>query len=140
MVKTSLDPNTVIKGTELLSKLEQVDRDRRQEPQDDGLRWARTCRDYLMQSQGASAFMLIYKAAQKDMGHPGNYPLLHDVHSISKNEVFGPQIWAWASQNLSPEMRQLLDERLSDRKWQLETRKQIWDEIGVDISKVTQAA
>ena len=28
MVKTSLDPSTVIKGTELLAKLDQVDRDR----------------------------------------------------------------------------------------------------------------
>jgi hypothetical protein len=32
MVKTSLDPNTVIKGTELLAKLDQVDRDRGQTP------------------------------------------------------------------------------------------------------------
>jgi len=37
-------------------------------------------------------------------------------------------------------MRQCLDERLSDPKWQLETRKQIWHEIGVDISLVTKAA
>ena len=35
MVKTSHDPGTVIKGTELLAKLDQVDRDRGQTPADE---------------------------------------------------------------------------------------------------------
>src|SRR5947207_15431926 len=37
MVKTSLDPQVVIKGTELLAKLDQVDRDRGPTQEDDAL-------------------------------------------------------------------------------------------------------
>ena len=134
------DPLVMLKATELFDKRKVRAKEAGETPEDDGLVWWRICRDWLLQPNGASIFMLHYKAAQKGMGHPANYPLLADVHNLSKNEVFGPQIWAWASQNLSSEMRRLLDERLSDPKWQLETRTKIWGEIGVDISLVTKAA
>jgi hypothetical protein len=140
MVKTSLDPSVVIKGTELLSKLEQIDKDRGQTPDDDGLSWWRTCRDYLILPNGASMFMLFCKAAKKDMGHPSNYPLLHDVWNLVQGELFGRQIWDWACQSLSPESRQALDQQLADPKYQAEDRKKVWAEIGVDISKVMKAA
>src|SRR5262249_25569389 len=80
MVKTSLDPGTVIKGTELLAKLDQVDRDRGQTPEDDGFGEWRICRDFLLQENGASQFMLAYRGLKKDLGWPGNFPLLHDVY------------------------------------------------------------
>jgi hypothetical protein len=134
MVKTSLDPSTVIKGTELLAKLDQVDRERRETPTDDGLNEFRLARDYLCQDQGASAFMLHYRALRNDMGHPANYPLLRDVYDIAQTEQFGQQIFDWCGKDLSDVMRQLLNDRLADLDYQKETRIKIWKEIGVDIA------
>jgi hypothetical protein len=134
MVKTSLDPSTVIKGTELLARLDQVDRDRGQTPEDDGFNDARMCRDFLCLENGASAFMLFYRAHRKDLGVPPNYPLLIDVYSLAQREPFGQQIFDWCGRDLSDVMRQRLQERLADPDWQKDARKQIWKEIGVDIT------
>jgi hypothetical protein len=133
MVKTSLDPNTVIKGTELLAKLDQVDRDRGQTPDDDGFADWRHCRDYLLLENGASQFMLWYRAYQKTLGHPANYPLLHDVHSVAQNEPFGKSIWDWCIADLSEAMRDHLYDKLSDPNYQLEARQRLWGEIGIQL-------
>jgi hypothetical protein len=134
MVKTSLDPSTVIKGTELLAKLDQVDRDRGQAPEDDGFADWRFCRDLLCQENGASQFMLYYRALKKDMGHPANYPLLADVYSLAQHEPFGQQIFDWCGRDLSLVMRECLTERLADPNHQKEARIKIWKEIGIDIT------
>jgi hypothetical protein len=134
MVKTSLDPNTVIKGTELLAKLDQVDRERGETPIDDGFNDWRICRDYLCQENGASQFMLYYRSARKDLGHPANFPLLRDVYDVALLEPFGQQIFDWCGRDLSDDMRQLLKDRLADLNYQKETRIKIWKEIGVDMS------
>src|SRR6516162_6190310 len=63
MVKTSLDPSTVIKGTELLARLDQVDRDRGQTPDDDGLNAWRIERHFLLQHNGAAANVLMHGIA-----------------------------------------------------------------------------
>jgi hypothetical protein len=63
MVKTSLDPSTVIKGTELLARLDQVDRDRGQTPEDDGLTAWRIERDFLLLPNGAIAYVFVHGIA-----------------------------------------------------------------------------
>jgi hypothetical protein len=78
--------------------------------------------------------MLWYRAAKKDLGHPANYPLLHDVYSLAQHEPFGQQIFDWCGRDLSDVMRQCLQERLADPTHQKDARKQIWSEIGVDIT------
>ena len=128
MVKTSLDPNTVIKGTELLAKLDQVDRDRGQTPEDDGLAAWRIERDFLLQPNGAAAYVLIHGIA--------NCHLLHDTHSLLMQQEFGPEIWSRLYAKLNDDWRADLDKRLADPNWQLDVRKKIWSEIDIDITKV----
>jgi hypothetical protein len=128
MVKTSLDPRVVIKGTELLSKLDQVDRDRGQTPEDDGLTAWRIERDFLLQRNGASAYVLMHSIA--------GCHLLHDTVSLLMQQEFGPEIWSRLYTNLNDGSRAQLDRNLSDPDFQLEVRKQIWGEVDIDITKV----
>jgi hypothetical protein len=130
MVKTSLDPGVVIKGTELLSKLDQVDRDRGQTPEDDGLGEWRIARDFLLQENGATAFIAVYKSAWGNLGHVANLPLFHDVYAKMKTEPMGQAMWDWSASGLSGEMQKCLEERLGNPDWQKIARKQIWGEIG----------
>jgi len=132
MVKTSLDPTTVVRGTELLAKLEQVDRDKRQEPNDDGFLMWRLERDFLLQRNGAVAFILMHGIS--------NLHLLHDTHSMVMKQQFGPEVWNASYASLNNDARKDLDAKLADRTWQAEARAKIWGEIGIDITKVTQAA
>jgi hypothetical protein len=133
MVKTSLDPSTVIKGTELLARLDQVDRDRGQTPEDDGYGEWRTTRDFLLTENGASQFMLYYRALRKDQGWPGSFPLLHDIYTLAQGEPFGQQIFDWTGRNMSEESRKDLEKKLADKKYQLEVRQKIWAEIGIKL-------
>jgi len=125
MVKTSLDPSTVIKGTELLAKLDQVDRDRGATDNDydrgDGFLGWRVERDFLLCRNGASAYVLMH-------GIDGH--LLHDTYSLLMKEEFGPEIWSRLYAKLNDDARKRLDEHLYDLSYQLEARKTIWGEIG----------
>jgi hypothetical protein len=86
------DALTKARGIELREKRKDRQRQQGETADDDGLNDWRICRDYLIQENGASMFMLYYRAAKKDMGHPANYPLLHDVHTLAQSEPFGQQI------------------------------------------------
>jgi hypothetical protein len=125
MVKTSLDPNTVVRGTELLAKLDQVDRDRGATDSDydrgDGFLHWRLERDFLLCRNGASAYALMYGI--------DSY-LLHDTYSLLMKEELGPEIWNRLYAKLSDDARKRLDEHLYDLSYQLEARKTIWGEIG----------
>jgi hypothetical protein len=129
MVKTSLDPSTVIKGTELLAKLDQVDRDRGQTPEDDGFTWWRIERDFLIQPNGATAYVLMHGIT--------NCRLLHDTYGLLMEQEFGPEIWKRLYARLNDGARQDLDRALANPKYQLEARKTIWGEIDIDITTVT---
>jgi hypothetical protein len=123
MVKTSLDPSTVIKGTELLAKLDQVDRDRGQTPDDDGLGPWRVERDYLVQDNGAVAYALMFGIA--------NLNLLHDTYDLMMRQQFGPELWQLYRNRLNDSAREDLDKKLANKKYQLEVRQKVWAEIGV---------
>jgi hypothetical protein len=82
---------------------------------------------------GATQFILYYRALRGDLGWPGNYPLLHDVHSLIKGEPFGQQVWDWAGKNMSDQSRQDLETKLADKKYQLEVRQKIWAEAGIKL-------
>jgi hypothetical protein len=129
----SLDSGVALKAAELFCKLEAAEKERGTHPEDDGFGEWRICRDYLTLENGASQFMLFYRAAKKDLGHAGNFPLLHDVHSLAQNKPFGIQIWNWCNSNLSEEMKNHLYGLLSNPDWQLEARQKIWGEIGVRL-------
>jgi hypothetical protein len=55
-------------------------------------------------------------------------------------QKFGPELWAECRARLSGEMLKRLDGFMADPKYQLEARIKIWKEIGVDLSKVINAA
>ena len=135
----SPDGAIALKASELFFKLEAAEKERGEHPDDDGLSESRLARDILVQENGASTFMLYYRAQNKGMGHPANYPLLHDVYAIAKQEPFGQQIFVWCGRDLSETMRQALEEHLADPNWQLETRQKIWAEIGIAIGANGQA-
>jgi hypothetical protein len=139
MVKTSLDPSTVIKGTELLAKLDQVDKDRGETPLDDGYEAWRQERDFLTLPNGAVAYLLIHLDTTL-MGNVGNLKLLHDTYPRLMKQKYGPELWAESRARLSEEMRDRLDELLYDPNHQLEDRKKVWAEIGIDITKAAKAA
>jgi hypothetical protein len=139
MVKTSLDPNTVLKGTELLSKLEQLDKDRGETPQDDGLEAWRLERDFLTLPNGATAFLLTMLDGLL-MGNVCNLHLLHDTYPALMQQKFGPQLWGECIARLPAAMRTDLDKWLADPKYQYEERKTVWAEVGVNIDKITKAA
>jgi hypothetical protein len=128
MVKTSLDPSTVIKGTELLARLDQVDRDRGQTPEDDGLTRWRIERDFLMQTNGAAAYVLMHGIA--------GCHLLHDTYSLLMQQEFGPEIWSRLYARLNDGAREQLDRNLANPKYQAEVRKTIWAEVDIDITTV----
>jgi hypothetical protein len=128
MVKTSLDPNTVIKGCELLAKLDQVDRDRGATPLDDGLNAWRIERDFLIQHNGAAAYVLMH-------GIVGCH-LLHDTYSLLMQQEFDPEIWSRLYAKLNDGAREQLDRNLSNPKYQAEVRRTIWAEVDIDITNV----
>jgi hypothetical protein len=139
MVKTSLDPNTVVRGTELLAKLEQVDKDRGETSADDGYEAWRQERDFLTLPNGAVAYLLIHLDTTL-MGNVGNLKLLHDTYPRLIKQKYGAELWAESRARLSEEMRDRLDEFLYDPNHQLEDRKKVWAEIGIDITKAAKAA
>src|SRR5262249_52543314 len=108
MVKTSLDPSTVIKGTELLAKLDQVDRDRGQTPDDDGLNPWRLERDFLMQTNGAVAYVLMH-LDKGLLGNVANCCLLHDTHTLIMQQLFGPELWEQCRARLNDDGQADLD-------------------------------
>jgi hypothetical protein len=128
------DALTKARGIELREKRKDRQRQQGATPDDDGFSEWRICRDFLCHENGASQFMLYYRAARKDVGHPANYPLLRDIYDIAQLEPFGQQIFDWCGRNLSDVMRQALTDRLADPNYQKETRIKIWKEIGVDIT------
>ena len=127
------DALTKARGIELREKRKDRQRQQGATPDDDGFSEWRICRDYLLIENGASQFMLYYRAKMKALGHPANYPLLHDVHSLAQKEPFGMQIWEWCAGDLSETMRDHLYGAISNLSWQLEARQKIWAEIGVRL-------
>jgi hypothetical protein len=129
----SSDPLVALKAVAVLQDFEKAEKASGEAPDDDGLNDARLCRDMLTGESGASAWMLIYKSQRRDMGHPGNYPLLHDVYTLARGEVFGQQIFDWCGRNMNEESRKDLEKKLADKNYQLEVRQRLWSEIGIKL-------
>jgi hypothetical protein len=129
----SSDPLVALKAVAALADFEKTEKASGTAPEDDGMGDWRICRDYLLIENGASQFMMWFRASQGNMGWPGNYPLLHDVHTLAKGEPFGQQIWDWACGNLSDGSRGELEKHLANKNWQLEARQKIWGEIGIKL-------
>ncbi len=125
----SPDGAIALKASEMFVKLDAAERERGATPEDDGFSDWRMTRDFLLMPNGASQFMLFFKATAGDFGHPANYPLLHDVYHLMQREPFGQQIWDYCGASLSDEMRKCLQGRLDDPSYQLDARKRIWSEI-----------
>jgi hypothetical protein len=101
--------------------------------EDDGFSDARVMRDFMVKHpDGVLAAMLIYRSGWGDMGHPANFPLLHDVYHLAQQHPLGQTIFDHCAANLSDTMKECLRERLSDPAWQLEGRQKIWREIDRD--------
>lgn len=125
----SPDGAIALKASELFVKLDAAEKQRGESPEDDGFGDWRVALSFLTMENGASQFMLFYKAIGGDMGHPGNYPLLHDVYHLAQREPFGQQIFDWCGASLNEPGRKALQDRLADPSYQLEARQKIWGEI-----------
>lgn len=126
------DPNVVLKAAELHQKREALKKAEHGGADDDDspeLLHARIAVRQLTRPFGASCFMLWFAGAQGSLGHPANFPLLHDVYFLAmKEEPFGKQIWDWACSGLSDVMLAALNEHLADPNWQLAERIKVWGE------------
>jgi hypothetical protein len=126
----SPDPLIMLKATELYDKRKVRAKEAGQAPEDDDLAYDRYCRELLEMQNGASIYMLMYKNLAGNLGWPGNYQLLHDVHFLMQREPFGRQIWDHMCVDCSDQSRQSLAKDLADPSYQLETRLKIWSEVG----------
>jgi hypothetical protein len=126
----SPDPLIMLKATELYDKRKQRAKEAGQEIEDDVFAYDRYCREILEMRNGASIYMLMYKNLAGNLGWPGNYQLLHDVHFLMQREPFGRQIWDHMCVDCSDQSRQSLAKDLADPSYQLETRLKIWSEVG----------
>jgi hypothetical protein len=119
------DPNVVIKAAELHAKREATKAAAGEHPDDDGLSEWRLERDFLMQNNGAVAYVL--------MRGIYNSHLLHDTHALMMQQRFGPELWEACRGQLSDSAREDLDRRLGDKKYQLEVRRRVWAEVGIRL-------
>jgi hypothetical protein len=122
------DPNARIRAVEMLQKLDT--RTDGESPDDDGLGPWRVERDYLLQDNGAVAYVLMF-IDRHLMGNIGNLCLLHDTHALMIRQRFGPELWQVCRDRLSETGKADLDKKLADRNWQLEARRKVWAEVGV---------
>jgi hypothetical protein len=129
----SSDPLVALKAVAALADYEKAEKAAGAAPEDDGFSEWRICRDFLMVPNGATQWMLWCRAYNGDLGWPGNYPLLLDVHALMKGEVFGQQVWDWACGAMSEESRKDLEIKLADKNWQIEARRKVWAEIGIKL-------
>jgi hypothetical protein len=126
------DALTVARGVELREKRKAARRTQFDAGDDEPwLLDARIAAFHLSRPHGAVTFMLWFEGAHLRMGHPANYPLLHDVHHLAmREEPFGKMIWDWACAPLSDVMREALNEKLADPNYQVAERIMIWTEVG----------
>jgi hypothetical protein len=129
------DPNVSMKAAELFDKRRARAKEAGEGPTDDGFEDWRYCRDYLIQDNGASQFMLFYRGLRKNLGGPVNYPLLIDVYTLAQGEPFGQAIFDWAGRDMNEASKDDLAKKLADKNYQLEARQKIWAEIGIKLDK-----
>jgi hypothetical protein len=121
----SPDGGISLKAIEAHAKREDQRRQRGEMPENDGFSEWRMARDFItLPSNGATAFVLLVDGV-------GNLPLLHDLHVKLMQEPFGPELWQRFYDRLNAPGRAALDRHLADPGYQLDVRKQIWAEIGM---------
>jgi hypothetical protein len=123
----SPDPSTALKSTELWTKLENQRRERGTYPEDDGFSDWRLARDMMLRPNGAAAAAMIMRA---DCALSG-IPMFRDLYEALQRDA--PEVWELLKRRHSATMLQDLDEKLANPKWQLEARRQMWREIGIDL-------
>jgi hypothetical protein len=70
----SSDPMVMLKATELHDRRKQRAKEAGAAPEDDGFGEWRIARDFLLQENGATAFIAVYKSAWGNLGHVAKRP------------------------------------------------------------------
>jgi hypothetical protein len=139
----SSDPLVSLKAIEALAKYETAEKASGETPDDDGLDGWRIERDYLLLPNGAVAYLLMHldrpilakgqKGSGGLQGNVANLCLLHDTYALLHQQRFGPELWQLCVDRLSEAAKADLDRKLADRGYQLEVRKKVWAEVGVQL-------
>ena len=121
----SPDGGISLKAIEAHAKREEQRRQRGETPENDGMSGWRTEREFLTHPNGASAYVLLIDGAIGGLG------LLHDTYATLMREEHGPELWARFYARYNESGRAALDRHLADPGYQLDARRQIWNEIGM---------
>jgi hypothetical protein len=115
-----------LKAMEYKERREERRRERGETPEDDGFFTWRLERDYACLPNGASAYLMLIG------GNIANLCLLHDTHHAVMQECDGPELWQRFYVRLSESARADLDRHMADPGWQLDARRKIWAELGMN--------
>jgi len=124
------DPSIKIRALEALQRID--DRANAVPPhasENDGLTEYRFVRDFLQMPNGGCAIVFLWTGLHQQLS---SLPLLLDVSAAVQRDR--PELWASVVEECNPADRNRLSMHLADCEWQLETRKQIWGEIGIQAS------
>jgi hypothetical protein len=119
------DGALALKAIEARAKFAEQRRQRGETPENDGYFDWRMEREFCGLPNGASAYLLLKGGAI------GNLCLLHDTYSVLMREPLGPELWQRFYAALNNDAREALDQHLADPGWQLDARRHIWGEIGL---------
>jgi hypothetical protein len=128
------DPTIRIRAVEGLSRLDDREVELGRAPDSDGFAPWRVVRDHLQLPNGGTAIMLMWVGEGNTLA---SLPLLHDVRNRVIAEGYG-DLWERIRSGYSQSTRVWLDAHVNDPEWQLEARRQLWKEIGIDIDASTE--
>jgi hypothetical protein len=123
------DPSIRIRSVELLAKIEAQERESATPPELDGLSRERLVRDLILWfgDHGAVAAMMMRRACYSSPAL-SCLPMFHDI--IPRVLRFAPELVERDLARHSQPMKADYAKVLADAEWQLDTRKQVWSEIG----------
>jgi hypothetical protein len=122
------DSSVKIRAMEALDKLEDRETELGRAPDNDGFSEWRLVREYLQMPQGAPAIVFLWIGQGKSLS---SLPLLHDVHAAVRRDA--PGVWEDMVNRFTAPERVWLERHLAEPGWQLNARKQLWREVGIDI-------
>jgi hypothetical protein len=120
----SPDGGISLKAIEAHARREEQRRQRGEVPENDGFGPWRVEREFITLPNGASAYVVL-------IGDIGGLCLLHDTHHVLMQEEGGPALWSRFYSRLNGAARAELDRHLADPGYQLDARRTIWAEIGM---------
>jgi hypothetical protein len=122
----SPDGSISLKAIETYQRREEQRRQRGETPEDDGFFTWRLERDYACLPNGAAAYLMLIG------GNIANLCLLHDTYHAVMLEEHGPELWQRFYARLNEPARTDLDRHMADPGWQLDARRKIWAELGMN--------